>query len=93
MDGSRSTGYVVDIDDDGIAAATGITVGVDMGAGAGLAVGKVITLFRQADKHDPITKRPLGAAVVVAVRENFSVARMVYTREEVNVGDRVIVQP
>jgi len=93
MDGSRATGYVVDIDDDGIAAATGISVGVDMGAGAGLAVGKVITLFRQADKKDPITKRPLGAAVVVAVRENFSVARMVYTREEVNVGDRVIIQP
>ena len=35
----------------------------------------------------------LRKAVVVAVRENFSVARMVYTREEVNVGDRVIVQP
>jgi hypothetical protein len=93
MDGSRSTGYVVDISDDGITAANGVAVGVDMGAGAGLAVGKVITLFRQADKKDPITKRPLGAAVVVAVRENFSVARMVYTREEVNVGDRVIIQP
>lgn len=93
MDGSRPTGYVVDIDDDGLAAANGIAVGVDVGAGAGLAVGKVITVFRQADKHDPVTKRALGAAVVVAVRENFSVARMIYTREEVNVGDRVIVQP
>lgn len=93
MDGPRPTGYVVDIDDDGMAAANGIAVGVDVGAGAGLSVGKVITVFRQADKHDPITKRPLGAAVVVAVRENFSVARMIYTREEVNVGDRVILQP
>lgn len=93
MEGARSTGYVVDIDDDGIAAANGIAVGVDMGAGAGLSVGKVITVFRQGDKNDPVTKRPMGAAVVVAVRENFSVARMVYTREEVNVGDRVIVQP
>ena len=93
MDGSRSTGYVVDIDEDGISAGNGIPVGVDMGAGAGLSVGKVITVFRQGDKHDPITKRPLGAAVIVAVRENFSVALMIYTREEVNVGDRVIVQP
>lgn len=93
MDGARSTGYVVDIDDDGIAAANGVTLGVDVGAGAGIAVGKVITVFRQGDKRDPVTKRALGAAVVVAVRENFSVARMVYTREEVNVGDRVIVQP
>lgn len=93
MEGSRPSGYVVDIADDGIAAANGVTVGVDVGAGAGLAVGKVITLFRQGDKRDPVTKRALGAAVVVAVRENFSVARMVYTREEVNVGDRVIVQP
>jgi hypothetical protein len=93
MDGARPTGYVVDIDDDGMAAANGIAVGVDVGAGAGLAVGKVITVFRQADKHDPVTKRPLGAAVIVAVRENFSVARMIYTREEVNIGDRVIVQP
>jgi len=93
MESSKPAGYVVDITDDGIAAATGVSVGVDMGAGAGLAVGKVITLFRQGDKKDPITKRPLGAAVVVAVRENFSVARMIYTREEVNVGDRVILQP
>ncbi len=93
MEGARSTGYVVDIDDDGITAANGITVGVDVGAGAGLSVGRVITVFRQGDKHDPVTKRPMGAAVIVAVRENFSVARMVYTREEVNVGDRVIVQP
>lgn len=93
MEGARPTGYVVDIDDDGISAANGITVGVDMGAGAGLSVGRIITVFRQGDKRDPITKRPMGAAVVIAVRENFSVARMVYTREEVNVGDRVIVQP
>lgn len=93
MEGARSTGYVVDIDDDGIAAANGITVGVDVGSGAGLSVGKVITVFRQGDKNDPVTKRPMGAAVIVAVRENFSVARMIYTREEVNVGDRVIVQP
>jgi len=93
MEGARSSGYVVDIDDDGITSATGISMGVDVGSGAGLAVGKVITVFRQGDKRDPITKRPLGAAVVVAVRENFSVARMIYTREEVIVGDRVIVQP
>ncbi len=93
MEGSRSTGYVVDIDDNAITAANGITVGIDMGAGAGLSVGRVITVFRQGDKRDPVTKRPMGAAVVVAVRENFSVARMIYTREEVNVGDRVIVQP
>ena len=93
MDGSRSTGYVVDIDEGGITAANGIPVGVDMGAGAGLSVGKVITVFRQGDKHDPVTKRPMGAAVIIAVRENFSVALMIYTREEVNVGDRVIVQP
>lgn len=93
MEGSRSSGYVVDIDDDGITSANGITVGVDVGSGAGLAVGRVVTVFRQGHKHDPITKRALGAAVVVAVRENFSVARMIYTREEVWVGDRVIVQP
>ena len=93
MDGSHSSGYVVDIDDEGITAANGVTMGVDVGSGAGLAVGKVVTVFRQGDKHDPVTKRPLGAAVVVAVRENFSVARMIYTREEVVVGDRVIVQP
>jgi LysM repeat protein len=93
MEGSRSTGYVVDIDDDGITSANGLSVGVDVGSGAGLSVGRVITLFRQGDKHDPVTKRALGAAVVLAVRENFSVARMIYTREEVIVGDRVIVQP
>jgi hypothetical protein len=93
MDGGRSTGYVVDIDDDAITSYTGVTVGVDLGTGGGLSVGKVITLFRQGEKNDPVTKRALGAAVIVAVRENFSVARMVYTREEVVVGDRVIVQP
>ena len=93
LDGSRSGGYVVDIDDNSIMAGNGITVGVDVGSGAGISVGKVITVFRMGDRSDPVQRRPLGAAVIVAVRENFSVARMVYTREEVNVGDRVLVQP
>ena len=93
LDGSRSAGYVVDIDDDSVTSASGVVVGVDVGSGSGLAVGKVITVFRQADRRDPVTKRALGAAVVVAVRENFSVARLVYSREEILVGDRVIVQP
>ena len=93
MDGARSTGYVVDIDDNGISAGTGVVVGVDIGTGGGMAVGNVVTVFRQGDKSDPVTRRPMGAAVVVAVRENFSVARVVYAREEVHVGDRVIVQP
>jgi hypothetical protein len=92
-DGSRSTGYVVDIDDNLISSATGTVLGVDVGSGSGLAVGRVITVFRQGDRKDPITRRALGAAVVLAVRENFSVARLVYSREEVNIGDRVIVQP
>ncbi len=93
LDGARSNGYVVDIDDDSITAASGAVVGLDLGSGSGLAVGKVITVFRQGDRSDPVTRRPLGAAVVVSVRENFSVARMVYSREEVIVGDRIIVQP
>ena len=93
MDGARSTGYVVDIDDNAITSATGILVGIDVGSGSGLAVGRVITVFRQGDRRDPVTKRALGAAVVVSVRENFSVARLIYSREEAIVGDRVIVQP
>lgn len=92
-DGSRSSGYVVDLDDEAVSSATGITVGLDVGSGSGLAVGKIMTVFRQGDKRDPVTKRALGAAVVVAVRENFSVARIVYSREEIVVGDRVIAQP
>jgi hypothetical protein len=93
VDGTRPAGYVVDIADGSQVSATGVNVGVDMGAGSGLAVGRVITVFRQADKSDPVTKRPLGAAVVIAVRENFSVARLVYAREEIYVGDRILVQP
>lgn len=93
LDGSRPGGYVLDVDDNSVTAASGVDVGVDVGSGAGLSVGRIITVYRQGDKSDPITKRPLGAAVVVSVRENFSVARLVYSREEVIVGDRVIVQP
>lgn len=94
MDGNRSTGYVVDLsDEDTSAAAASSVLGVDVGSGAGLAVGRVITVFRQGDKADPITRRPLGAAVVVSVRENFSVARLVFSKEEIMMGDRVIVQP
>jgi hypothetical protein len=93
LDGSRSTGYVVDIDDDSVTAGSGVVVGIDMGSGAGLAVGKIITVFRQGDRSDIVTRRPLGAAVVVAVRENFSVARLVYSREEILFGDRVMLQP
>ncbi len=93
LEGSRSTGYVVDIEDNSVTAGTGSVVGIDVGSGAGLAVGKVITVFRQGDRSDPVTRRPLGAAVVVSVRENFSVAHLVYSREEIVVGDRVMVQP
>ena len=93
MDGPRSSGYVVDIDDNSATAATGVVVGVDVGSGSGLEVGRVITVYRFGDRSDPVTRRPLGAAVVVTVRENFSMARLVYSREEIIVGDRVIVQP
>jgi len=89
----RTAGYLVDIDDDAVQSATGFTVGVDMGTGAGLSVGRVLTVYRQGDPNDNITRRALGAAVVVAVRENFSLARVVYSREEINVGDRILLQP
>lgn len=93
LDTGRPAGYVVDIDDDSTTSATGVVVGVDVGSGSGLSVGQVITVYRQGDKRDPVTKRALAAGVVVAVRENFSVARLVYSREEIIVGDRVILQP
>ncbi len=93
LDGSRSTGYVVDIDDGYTTAGSGVAVGIDVGSGSGLAVGKVITVFRQTDRSDVITRRALGAAVVVSIRENFSVARLVYSKGEILVGDRVMVQP
>jgi len=93
MDGNRSTGYVVDLAEDGDTSAVSSALGVDVGSGAGVAVGRVLTVFRQGDKSDPVTRRALGAAVVVSVRENFSVARLVYSREEIKMGDRVILQP
>ncbi len=90
---SRARGYVVDIDDNSVTSASGVIVGLDVGSGSGLAVGRIITVFRQSKRQESIARRPLGAAVVVAVRENFSVARLVYSREEILVGDRVVVQP
>jgi len=92
LDGSPA-GYLVDIDDDAVSSATGFFVGVDMGTGAGLSVGRVLTVYRQGDPNDSVTKRALGAAVVLAVRENFSVARVIYSREEIGVGDRILIQP
>lgn len=93
LDGTQNAGYVVDIDDASSVSATGVTIGLDLGSSAGVAVGKVVTVFRQANRADNVTRRALGAAVVVAVRENFSVARLVYSREEILVGDRVVLQP
>jgi hypothetical protein len=93
LDGDRSTGYVVDVDDNSVTSASGVVVGVDVGTGSGLSVGRIITVFRQGNRSDTVTRRPLGAAVVVAVRENFSVARLVYSREEILFGDRVMLQP
>lgn len=92
LDGSPA-GYLVDIDDDAVSSATGFSVGVDMGTGAGLSVGRVLTVYRQGDPNDSVTKRALGAAVVLAVRENFSVARVLYAREEIHIGDRILIQP
>ena len=93
LEGGRTPGYLVDIDDKSVTSGTGTVVGIDMGTGAGLSVGRVLTVYRQGDPNDSVTKRPLAAAVVVAVRENFSVARLVYAREEIIVGDRVLLQP
>ncbi len=93
LDGSRTAGYVVDIDDDSSVSATGVTIGVDLGLNTGASIGRVITVYRQNDLSDSLTKRAMGAGVVLAVRGNLAVARLVYSREEMVPGDRVLLQP
>ena len=93
LDASRTAGYVVDIDDASSVSATGVTIGVDLGSNAGVSVGRVITVYRQGDLSDTLTKRATGAGVVLSVRGNLAVARLVYSREETVQGDRVLLQP
>jgi hypothetical protein len=88
---TSSAGYIVDIDDASSFAATGSIMTVDLGTVAGLTPGKTLTIYRQALSSDPLSKRFLASAVVVSARESFSVARVVYSKEEIEAGDRVLI--
>lgn len=99
MDGSATVeipldtpnaGYVVDIYDSSNYAGSGVTMTIDLGTVAGMSPGKLVTLFRQSLKGDPLSRKFLGNAVVLSAKESFSVVRIVYSREEIGAGDRVL---
>lgn len=85
----KADGYVVEIGLGGAAAATGNMVTIDLGAAAGIAPGNLFVAYRFTHPGDATQRYVLGDLAVVAVRERSATAKVVYSTDVIEAGDRV----
>lgn len=85
----KADGYVVEIGLGGEAAATGNMVTIDMGSAAGIAPGNLLVAYRFTHPGDATQRYVLGDLAVVAVREKSATAKVVYSTDVIEAGDRV----
>jgi hypothetical protein len=85
----RGQGSIIDIFDGQIAAAAGHLVTLDVGAEAGLAPGKTMTIFRVVYPKVPTSRRVLGELVVLRTQARFALAKVLYSTDAILNGDLV----
>lgn len=85
----KADGYVVEIGLGGVAAATGNMLTIDMGSAAGVAPGNLLVAYRLTHPGDASQRYVLGEVAVVAVREKSATAKVVYSTDIIEAGDRV----
>jgi hypothetical protein len=88
----KAQGYIVDVSEGAQIAATGHLVTLDIGSEAGLAPGNLLVAFRTVYPKVPTNRRVVGELAVVTVREQTAVAKVMYSVDEINAGDRVEIR-
>jgi len=88
----KAQGYVVDVSEGARTAATGHLVTVDIGSEAGLVPGNLLVAFRTVYPKVPTNRHVVAELAVVAVREQTAVAKVMYSVEEIESGDRVEIR-
>lgn len=85
----KTAGYVVDISDDAMIAATGHLVSIDVGSDAGVAPGNVFSIYRIMYPSVPTSRNVIGELAVLTVRDRTATAKVTYSTDAVMPGDQI----
>jgi len=83
----KAQGYVVDVQGHSYSSATGQMVSIDLGSAEGLAPGNLLVAYRNVYPNAP--RNVVGELAVVRVLERTAVAKILYSRDTIEAGDRV----
>jgi len=85
----KANGYIVEVQDHAYSAATGQMVSLDLGSADGLAPGNLLVAYRTVYPNVPTPRSVVGELAVVRVLERTAVAKIIYSRDTIEAGDRV----
>lgn len=85
-----ATGHVVATRDDLRSVGDGNVIYTDLGSGAGIEPGDVVTLYR--DREGSLPRQNLGQAVILTVHGATSMAKVVLSTRESHIGDEVEIR-
>ena len=85
----KATGYIIDHEMDKAATGTGDLLSIDLGSGDGITPGNRLTVFRSMYPTVPTARNVVGEVAVVTVRERTALAKVIYSRDAILIGDQV----
>ena len=85
----KATGYIIDQELDKASTGAGDLLSIDLGSGDGIAPGNRFTVFRVMYPTVPTARNVVGELAVVKVQERTAVAKVIYSRDAIVVGDEV----
>jgi hypothetical protein len=85
----KTAGYVVDIVDDAMIAATGHLVSIDAGSDVGVAPGNTFSIYRIMYPSVPTSRNVIGELAVLAVRDRTATAKITYSTDAIMPGDQI----
>jgi hypothetical protein len=85
----KAAGYVVDNEFEKAATSHGDLLLIDLGSSDGLAPGNRLTVFRIDFPGVPTPRTVVGELAVLTVRERTALAKIIYSRDGILVGDSV----
>jgi LysM repeat protein len=85
----KAAGQIVDIAVAHAMGGTGDFVRIDLGSSAGIAPGNMLTVYRVVYPKVPTSRFVLGELAVLTVQENTALAKIMYSMQDVKLGDEV----
>jgi LysM domain len=82
-------GYIVDIGEDAMIAATGQLVTIDLGSDSGIAPGSTLVVYKVMYPSVPTPRNVLGEIVVIATRDRTATAKILSSNDAIMNGDQV----